>query len=97
MKKNEVLTMNNNQKITIKESELKVLVENVVNKVFEEQTQKRYVALVDFYVWANDDNDAINKTKEMCASFGEDDNQCDVIKLVEQPFGSMKSRTVYNK
>lgn len=96
MKKNEVLAMNNNQKITIKESELKTLVEKVVNKVFEEQTQKRYVALVDFYVWANDDNDALNKTKEMCATFG-GDNQCDVIKLVEQPFGSMNSRVVYNK
>lgn len=97
MKKNEVLAMNNNQKITIKESELKVLVEKVVTKVFEEQTQKRYVALVDFYVWANDDKDAINKTKEMCSTFSDDDNQCDVIKLVEQPFGSMNGRVVYKK
>lgn len=87
-----------NNKITegVKHIDVNSIVENVVNRVLKEQTEKRYVAVVDFYVYAKDDNEAMQKAKGMCDSF-DGDSECSVVKLVEQPFGTTNSRVIFGE
>ena len=56
---------------------------------------RRYVVRTEFYVWAESDSDAINQAKEITRSQDQEkDDRCDVVKIVEQPFGSLTNREV---
>ena len=60
------------------------------------ETEKRYVAVVEFYVWAKTDQDAIDQVKKQCKEQDDiNDDRCELIKLVEQPWATMVSRHVY--
>lgn len=57
---------------------------------------KRYVAVVEFYVYAKTDEEATEKAKAMCKEQDKkNDDRCSLVKLVEQPFATLGSRIVY--
>lgn len=56
---------------------------------------KRYVATVEFYVWADSDMEATNQAKSLCKEQdAKADNRCELVSLVEQPFGILGNRSV---
>jgi hypothetical protein len=58
---------------------------------------QRYVAMVEFYVWADTDKEAIEQVQELCREqVDEKDNSCQLIKIVEQPFATLGNRPVYD-
>jgi hypothetical protein len=58
---------------------------------------KRYVVQIEKYVWAEDDKDVITKMEHLCSKEDlKEDNGCSVINIVEQPFGKIGNREVYN-
>lgn len=58
---------------------------------------KRYIVKVDMYVWAEDDKAAISKGRMIAEKQREMyDNQCALLEVVEQPFGTLGCREVYN-
>jgi hypothetical protein len=80
------------------EKEMRKLIEQVKNveKSLNENEEKRYVAVVSYYVWANSDEEAINKVKLQCkAQDLKNDDHCELIELVEQPFATLGNRPVY--
>ena len=59
-------------------------------------TEKRYVAVVGFYVWAKTDEEAIEQVKKQCKEQDDkNDDRCELIKLVEQPFATLDNRLIY--
>ena len=63
-------------------------------KIMEQE--KRYVAVVEFFVWAKTDEEAIEQVKEQCKEQDDkNDDRCELIKLVEQPFATLGNRPVY--
>ncbi len=57
--------------------------------------KKRYIAQVEIVIWANDDKEAIKDINGFCEKQVRDnDNDCQVIELVEQPFGTIGNRDV---
>ena len=59
-------------------------------------TEKRYVAVVEFYVWAKTDEEAIEQVKKQCKEQDDkNDDRCELIKLVEQPFATLDNRLIY--
>lgn len=62
----------------------------------EERKCKRYVAEIDLYIFAEDDDEAkeiLNNYIEKIRTFS--DNSASATKLIEQPFGVLASRKVY--
>lgn len=58
----------------------------------------RYVATVDFYVWADSDEDAIYQARHIAAQQStKRDDRCSVIDIVEQPQGKIGNRKVVLK
>lgn len=58
---------------------------------------KRYVAVVEFYVWAETDDEAIELAKAVCKKQNDEkDNNCELVNLVEQPVGTFGNRQVYS-
>lgn len=58
--------------------------------------EKRYVAVIDFYVWAESDEEATKKVRDLCKiQDAKNDDKCSLIELAEQPFGTLSSRKVY--
>jgi len=58
--------------------------------------KKRYVAVVEFYVYAETDEKAIEQAKDFCKSQDRvNDNKCSLTNLVEQPFGTLTNRQIY--
>jgi len=56
---------------------------------------KRYVASVEFYIWADNDQKALNELQLICALRSlEFDDDCSPLSLAEQPFGELGSRPV---
>lgn len=56
---------------------------------------KRYVATAEFYVWASSDEEATNQAKALCKQQdAKADNRCELVSLVEQPFGVLGNRPV---
>lgn len=55
---------------------------------------KRYIVKIDAYIYAEDDKEAIEKSKELAKWANVDDNQANVIDLVEHNFGDNKNRQV---
>jgi len=77
----------------IKKTELKNIIENVIK---EENNEKRYFAIIGYYIWENDDQSALQQAQSFAKEFDKiEDNRCSVLKLVEMPQGSMKSRVVF--
>lgn len=62
------------------------------------QQEKRYVAVIEFYIWAKTDEEAIDKVKKECKEHDDiKDNKCELIKIVEQSFGTIGNRPVYGR
>lgn len=60
--------------------------------------EKRYVMTVDCYLWANTDEEAIEKAKAIAAQVNnEQDSWPELTELVEQPFGELGNRPVFKK
>lgn len=59
--------------------------------------EKRYVAVIDFYIYANSDEEAKKKAQTMCTQIDDGENECSVIKLAEQPTGSLDNRVIYGE
>ena len=60
--------------------------------------QKRYVVTVDYYVWADSDDDAITQAK--IRAHAQDiahDDRCSVVSILEQPHGTYGNRHVYGE
>lgn len=56
---------------------------------------KRYVATVSFYVWAENDSEALSESRKIAKMIDlEHDNCCDLEELHENNFGSLDSRKV---
>lgn len=57
--------------------------------------EKRYVAIMDFYIYSESDEDAIAQATKMAELLSEkDDNRCKIMQLVEQPFGTLTHRKI---
>ena len=57
--------------------------------------KKRYVAVVEFYVWADSDQQAVAAAKKFCEKQRiKKDNGCDLISMAEQPEGLFKKRVI---
>jgi len=57
--------------------------------------QKRYVGILDLYLFAETDEEAIIQIKELAKKIAEeDDNRCGVVDLVEQPIGTLNNRKI---
>jgi hypothetical protein len=60
-----------------------------------EKEKRRYVAVVELYVWADNDNEAIDIAQALCKEQQRRfDNRCSLTNLVEQPFGTIGNRVV---
>lgn len=55
---------------------------------------KRYIATIEAFVYAEDDKEAIEKSKKLAKWANVDDNNSSLIDLVAQDFGSTKNRQV---
>lgn len=56
---------------------------------------KRYVAIIEFYVYSNTDLSACVDADEICKELrNKYDNQAAVIDFVEQPFGKITSKKI---
>lgn len=56
----------------------------------------RYVTTMDIYVYASSDEEAIEKSVQLADEIAKkDDNHCEVINIVEQPFATIGNRQVY--
>lgn len=57
---------------------------------------KRYVLTTQSYIYAENDEQAIEKAREFCTKSDlQNDNKMSMFNLVFQPQGSMESRLVY--
>lgn len=57
--------------------------------------KKRYIAKIDFYVYAESDNEAKKNAQEIAQDVSKiDDNQASVIGLSEQLFGTLGCREI---
>lgn len=57
--------------------------------------EKRYVVTIDFYLFAESDEQAIEKAKSFCEQEKESkDNCCSVVSIHENNFGSLNSRQI---
>jgi len=59
-------------------------------------TLKRYIATIDIYVYAEDDESALNEAKTICDKINHKDDlsKADVIKLASNDFGSISSKII---
>lgn len=56
---------------------------------------KRYVATIDLYVYAENDNEAYKKSKEVVDVVQElDDNRAGIVSVEEVPFASRATRKI---
>lgn len=61
-----------------------------------ENNEKRYVAVVDFYVWAQSDEDALRQAEDICNMIKEkDDNGASIIEMAENKPGINNNREIY--
>ena len=57
--------------------------------------KKRYVAVIDFYINADNDNQALKEAEKIARALDvKFDNKASVIELYEQPFGTMSNRKI---
>lgn len=56
----------------------------------------RYIAVIDLFIYADSDEDALRQAQEFAdRENAKNDNNCKVIELFENRFGSLESRKVY--
>jgi hypothetical protein len=56
---------------------------------------KRYVAVTDFYIWAENDEDALKQARHMAAlQSTKNDDRCSVSNLYERPDGISTPREI---
>jgi len=56
---------------------------------------KRYVAVIDFYVWAEDDEDAKQQAIQIAKDLADkEDNRAQLIQLASQPTGTLGNREI---
>lgn len=59
------------------------------------QKENRYVAVIDFYVYAHSDAEAIEKAKAICRHLdNKEDNNATLQTLVEQPYATFGNREI---
>lgn len=52
--------------------------------------KKRYVATVDYYVWADNEEEALKKVENNCEKQRlKHDDSCKMVGIVEQKFGTL--------
>jgi hypothetical protein len=59
---------------------------------------KRFVLISERYIFAESNDEAIQKAKQICRE--EDqlfDNGSDVVEILEAPFGSFQTKSIYKK
>ena len=79
------------QKKVFKLIEDKLKNKNIIN----EQQQERFVAEIDFYVWANDDDDAKKQANKIVQTLdAKFDNRAKLNGLYSQPFGTLGNRVI---
>jgi hypothetical protein len=80
-------------------SEIRKLIRESIQEEFESSKETRYSVTMDFYVWANDDEDAVNKAKALAKEMDSKyDNRALVQSIDKQPHGTMISIPVeFNK
>ena len=79
----------------IKLNELKTIIKEIIKEEIKPNNEKRYVATVEFYVWGDNDEDVIKQVQEYCTEQDlKNDNHCNLISLVEQPWGKIGNRVV---
>ena len=60
--------------------------------------KNRYIVTISFYMWENDDETVIEKANKYVERIGnKEDNSCELESIVEQPFGRLINREVFNK
>ena len=66
-------------------------IRKIIREIFEEQMKaQRYVAKIDFYVYANSDEEAMAKSKSIADEMEmRTANQAKVVELGKQSFGTL--------
>ena len=58
---------------------------------------KRYVARIEMYIYAEDGEQAKSQVQALCKEQDDkEDNHCQLIALVEQPFGTLGNRAIFD-
>lgn len=56
---------------------------------------KRYVAAIEFYVWAENDEEAVKQLKKKAVEQSkQNDDRCSALSLCEQKFGTIGNREI---
>lgn len=78
-----------------KEQNNPVAEESNGDELLTAEKEKRFVAQIDFYVYANSDEEAKQKAEAICKGMrNEQDNHATLNELVEQPFGTLGNRKI---
>lgn len=83
----------------MKKSSFKRIVSEAIHDAIQKnhQEERRYAANISIYVYAKDDNEAVQKANMIARGIdGLVDDECrgEVTELVEIPFGSMQARQI---
>ena len=79
----------------MKKLDIKKMIKEELKKSLKEESQKRYVATMEFFVWATDDSEAKMSADEVMATVREKyDNDASITDLVSQQFGKLGSTKI---
>lgn len=57
--------------------------------------EKRYTAVVEFYIWAKTDEEAVEQAKKQCKEQDyKNDDKCKLIELFESSFSNLGNRLI---
>lgn len=74
----------------MKKIDIKKMIKEELKKSLKEESQKRYIATMEFYVWATGDSNAKMEADEVMALVrNKYDNDASITDLVSQQFGQM--------
>lgn len=70
--------------------EIRKIIRESIREVIQEEREQRYVATMDFYIWAEDDDAARAEAKRIAGEMDSKyDNQPRVTELGKQPHGTL--------
>ena len=76
----------------MEDSKLRKIIREALEEEFGEM---RYVATMDFYVWAHSDQEAVEQSRAIANNLaGEFDNRANVLSVVKQPHGTLGNTPV---
>ena len=80
----------------MKKSELKSIIKETLKEVSNDK--QRYIVTMDFYIYADDNENAIELAKHIAEKQVEEyDNNASILKIEHQPWGTIESKLIWGK